>query len=227
MAEVRISAEPRTEFGKGAARRVRRASKVPAVLYGHGTDPRHISLPWHDLMMALKNSNVLLRLDGMGDGTELAIPKAVQRDPVKGFLEHVDLLLVKKGEKVVVDIPLHIEGDLVPDGMLDHGLDTLSVECEATNIPTSFTVSIQGLPIGESIYAKDVKLPSGVTLDAEPDAMIAHIIPAPTAEELEAELEQAEAEAGIERDESVEEAETPAAEQGEPAEPEGERPAED
>lgn len=210
MSEVRIAAEPRTEFGKGAARRVRRAEKVPAVLYGHGTDPRHISLPGHDLMMALRNSNVLLRLDGLQGGAELAIPKAVQRDPIKGFLEHVDLLLVKKGEKVVVDVPVTLEGEVAKGGMIDHGVDALSVEVEATNIPQGFTVSIDELEIGESVYAKDVSLPRGTTLDADPETMVVHIVAAPTAEEVEAELEEAEAEAGIEREESEEEAAQPA-----------------
>jgi large subunit ribosomal protein L25 len=163
----------------------------------------------------------LLRLDGLQDGTALAIPKAVQRDPIKGFLEHVDLLLVKKGEKVVVEVPVTLEGEITKGGMIDHGVDTLSVETEATNIPESFTVSLDDLDIGESVYAKDVTLPRGTTLDADPDTMVVHIVAAPTAEEVEAELEEAEAEAGIEREESEEEAAQPAeagADEGESSE---------
>ncbi len=114
MPEVKIAAETRTEFGKGAARRSRREGKVPAVLYGHGTETRHLSLPGHDLMLALKTPNVLLRLEGLKNGSEIALPKAVQRDPVKGFLEHVDLILVRSGEKVTVDVPIRVTGDIAP-----------------------------------------------------------------------------------------------------------------
>ena len=135
MSEVRIAAEPRTEFGKGAARRTRRAGKVPAVLYGHGTDPRHISLPGHELMLALKSANVLLRLQGLDGGDELALPKDVQRDPLKGFLEHVDLIVVTRGEKVTVEVPVQLTGDIAPDGMLDQQMIQVSVEAEATHIP--------------------------------------------------------------------------------------------
>lgn len=114
MSEVKISAETRTEFGKGAARRIRRDSKVPGVLYGHGSDPLHLTLPGHELLLALRTSNVLIALDIDGKANELAIPKSVQRDPIKGYLEHVDLLLVKRGEKVTVEVPVHAEGELPP-----------------------------------------------------------------------------------------------------------------
>lgn len=188
MSEVRIQAEPRTEFGKGAARRVRRAHKVPVVLYGHGTEPRHLSMPGHDLMLALKAPNVLLRIDGL-DESELAIPKAVQRDPIKGVLEHVDLLLVRRGEKVSVDIPLTIVGDVVVDGMLAVQLNSLTVQAEATHIPNEFEVNVEGLAIGEQLTAADVKLPTGVELDVDGELLVLHIVPAPTAEELEADTE--------------------------------------
>src|SRR6185369_6463741 len=129
--EVKIAAEARTEFGKGAARRSRREGKVPAVLYGHGTDTRHLSLPGHALMLALKTPNVLLRLEGLQRGGDLALPKSVQRDPVRGFLEHVDLILVRSGEKVTIEVPLRITGEIAPgDGMLNQQLVQIPVEAE-------------------------------------------------------------------------------------------------
>ncbi|HEX6446996.1 MAG TPA: 50S ribosomal protein L25/general stress protein Ctc [Streptosporangiales bacterium] len=194
MSEVRIQAEPRTEFGKGAARRIRRADKVPVVLYGHGAEPRHLSMPGHELMLALKTPNVLLRIDGIGK-SELALPKAVQRDPIKGFLEHVDLILVRSGEKVSVEVPIKVTGDVVVDGMLDLQLNSLTVLAEATHIPTEFEVDIQGLAIGDQVTAADVKLPAGVELDVDAEALVLHIIPAPTAEELAEGEEQEGAEA--------------------------------
>ncbi|MGK5554830.1 50S ribosomal protein L25/general stress protein Ctc [Actinomadura kijaniata] len=175
MSEVRIAAEPRTEFGKGAARRTRRAGKVPAVLYGHGTDPQHISLPGHELMLALKTPNVLLTIEGLGSGTELALPKDVQRDPIKGFLEHVDLLLVKRGEKVNVDIAVNAVGDVVSGGVVQQETVQISVEAEATHIPESVEVDVTGLEVGAQITAADVKLPSGVTLVTDADTMILQI----------------------------------------------------
>ena len=122
MPEVRITAEPRTEFGKGPARRERRAGRVPAVLYGHGTDPRHVSLPGHDVLLALRTANVLIRLEGLPGGSQLALPKAVQRDAIKGSVEHVDLIMVRRGEKVTVDIPVTVTGEVAPDGLLDQQL---------------------------------------------------------------------------------------------------------
>lgn len=204
MSEVRITAEPRTEFGKGAARRVRRANKVPAVLYGHGTDPRHVSLPGHELMLALAHgANQLLTLDFAGGDTELALPRAITRDPIKGFLVHVDLLLVRRGEKVSVEVPVVLDGEIVSGGLLDHQLVTLNVEAEATHIPSELRVSIDGFDVGRAVHAKDVALPAGVTLLADPDAVVVHVIAAPTAEQVEAEL--AEAEVGIEKEPSAEE----------------------
>ncbi|MFF8832593.1 50S ribosomal protein L25/general stress protein Ctc [Streptomyces sp. NPDC015131] len=179
MSEVKIPAATRTEFGKGAARRIRRADQVPGVLYGHGTQPLHLTLPGHELLLALRTPNVLISLDIDGKTNELAIPKAVQRDPLKGFLEHVDLLLVKRGEKVTVEVPVQAEGELAPGGnLLEHVLNALPVEAEATHIPESFTVSVEGLEAGASVLAKDVPLPKGVTLAVEEDAVVLQVLAA-------------------------------------------------
>ena len=187
MSEVKISAETRTEFGKGAARRIRRDSKVPGVLYGHGSDPLHLTLPGHDLLLALRTPNVLIALDIDGKTNELAIPKSVQRDPIKGFLEHVDLLLVKRGEKVTVEVPVHAEGELAAGGnLLEHVLNALPVEAEATHIPESFTVSVEGLEAGASVLAKDIKLPKGTTLAVDGDTVVLQVLAA-QAEESEGE----------------------------------------
>ena len=188
MADVKLTAETRTEFGKGAARRIRRDKKVPAVVYGHGADPVHITLPGHELQLALRTPNVLLTLDIEGK-TELAIPKAVQRDAIKGYLEHVDLLTVKRGEKVTVEVYVHTEGELAPGSyLLEHVLSTLTVEAEATHIPESVTVSIAGLEAGASILAKDIPLPAGTTLAIDEDAVVLQVLAA-QAEEAPAEGE--------------------------------------
>ncbi|SPF03826.1 50S ribosomal protein L25/general stress protein Ctc [Streptomyces sp. MA5143a] len=179
MSEVKLTASTRTEFGKGAARRIRRDSKVPGVLYGHGSDPLHLTLPGHDLLLALRTPNVLISLDIDGKTSELAIPKSVQRDPIKGFLEHVDLLLVKKGEKVNVEIPVHTEGELAAGGnLLEHVLNALPVEAEATHIPESVSVSVEGLEAGASVLAKDIALPKGVSLAVEEDAVVLQVLAA-------------------------------------------------
>ncbi|MEU9306683.1 50S ribosomal protein L25/general stress protein Ctc [Streptomyces sp. NPDC048256] len=191
MAEVKLAAETRTEFGKGAARRIRRDSKVPAVVYGHGVDPVHITLPGHELQLALRTPNVLLSLEIDGK-TQLAIPKAVQRDAIKGFLDHVDLLLVKRGEKVNVEVYVHTEGELAPGAyLLEHVLSTLNVEAEATHIPESVTVSIAGLEAGAAILAKDIPLPKGTTLATDEDAVVLQVLAA-QAEEAPAESAEAE-----------------------------------
>ncbi|MFG2970091.1 50S ribosomal protein L25/general stress protein Ctc [Streptomyces sp. NPDC048288] len=188
MAEVKIAAESRTEFGKGAARRIRRDSKVPGVLYGHGSDPLHLTLPGHELLLALRTPNVLISLDIDGKTNELAIPKSVQRDPIKGYLEHVDLLLVKRGEKVTVEIPVHTEGELAPGGyLLEHVLNALPVEAEATHIPQAVTVSVEGLEAGASVLAKDITLPSGVTLAVEEDTVVLQVLAAQAEEAPEGE----------------------------------------
>ncbi|MFI2634954.1 50S ribosomal protein L25/general stress protein Ctc [Streptomyces collinus] len=195
MSEVKISAATRTEFGKGAARRIRREDKVPGVLYGHGSDPVHLTLPGHDLLMALRTPNVLIALDIDGKSNELAIPKSVQRDPLKGFLEHVDLQLVKRGEQVNVEIYVHTEGELAPGGnLLEHVLNALPVEAEATHIPESVTVSVEGLTAGDSILAKDISLPKGTTLAVEGDTVVLQVLAAQAEEAPEGE-EAAEEEA--------------------------------
>lgn len=216
MSQVSISAEPRTEFGKGAARRIRRAAKVPAVVYGHGEAPRHVALPGHELMLALKTSNVLLDLDLGGGERQLTLPRDVQRDPIKGFLEHVDLVVVRRGEKVVVDVPVTVSGEPT-DGLLVVDTATLSVEAEATAIPAGFEVSVEGSEPGHQVHASDVPLPADVTLQVEPDTLVASITTAPSAEALEAELAAAEAEVGIVHETSEDDAAAAAASDTEPA----------
>jgi large subunit ribosomal protein L25 len=211
VAEVKIQAEPRSEFGKGAARRIRRDHKVPAVLYGHGSDPVHITLPGHDTMLALKTANALLLIEVEGMESQLALPKQVQRDPLKGTIEHVDLVIVKRGEKVQVEVALHIEGEAASGALVVTEHPTVTIEAEATHIPDSISVSVEGLEVGAQIHASDLKLPPGSTLVLDPDALVINVTAAPTAEQLEAELSEAEAEAGIERDEHTPTAEEAAA----------------
>ncbi|WP_067182844.1 50S ribosomal protein L25/general stress protein Ctc [Microtetraspora niveoalba] len=189
MSEVRIAAELRTQFGKGAARKIRRADKVPAVLYGHGTEPRHLTLPGHELLLALRTANVLIHVQGEGVD-ELALPKGVQRDPIKGFVEHVDLLLVKRGEKVTVEIPVTVTGEVIGSALVDQQLVTVSVEAEATHIPTGVEVDVDGKDVGFAVTAGDLRLPNGVTLAGDPEALVLHVIAAQAAE-LPAEGEEA------------------------------------
>ncbi|MFF8838381.1 50S ribosomal protein L25/general stress protein Ctc [Streptomyces sp. NPDC015130] len=191
MSEVKLAASVRTEFGKGASRQLRRDSLVPTVLYGHGSDPVHISLPAHELGMALRTPNVLLSLDIEGKN-ELAIPKAVQREAIKGSLVHVDLLLVKRGEKVTVEVPVQAEGELAAGGnLLEHVLNTLSVEAEATHLPEAVSVSVEGLEAGASVLAGAITLPAGVTLVTDADAVVLQVLAA-QAEEPAAEAEATE-----------------------------------
>ncbi|HLL63399.1 MAG TPA: 50S ribosomal protein L25/general stress protein Ctc [Propionibacteriaceae bacterium] len=197
MPEVKLNAELRTEFGKGAARRLRRAHKVPAVLYGHGTDPVHISLPGHETLLALRTANALLSIDVDGQ-SQLALPKQVQRDPLKHTIEHVDLVLVRRGEKVTVDIAIQLEGEAGDDTLVVVDHNSLPIEAEATHLPEQIMVSIEGLPAGTQILAKDLELPEGASLGIDPETLIVNITAAPSAEAIEAELAEAEAEAGIE-----------------------------
>jgi large subunit ribosomal protein L25 len=201
VSEVRLPAETRTEFGKGGARRTRRAGKVPAVIYGHGDDPRHVALPAREFANAIRHggSNVLLTLDVDG-GEQLVIPKSIQRHPIKGHFEHVDLLAVRRGEKVTIDVPVIIVGDVVPGGMVSQESTTISVEAEATHLPTGFEINIDGLAFGTQVTASDVSLPTGSSLITDPDSLILVISEAPTAEQLEAEDAAAAEELGIVQD---------------------------
>jgi len=174
MAEISINAVSRTEFGKGAARRARRDGMVPAVIYGHGEKPAHISLPAKELGTALKTSNVLL--DIVVDGkTELTLPKSIDRDAIKGTLEHVDLVIVRRGEKVIVAVPVHTSGDYDREGILEHVNNTIEVETEATSIPNFLTLDLTGLVAGSSLYAENVVLPAGVTLVSDPRMAVVHL----------------------------------------------------
>ncbi len=201
MADFRLVAEPRTEFGKGSARRTRRAGRIPAVLYGHGQDVVHLSLPAREFAAVLRNggSNALITV--VLDGTEqLALAKAVQRDPLTRVHEHVDLLLVRRGEKTTVEVPIVVVGEPGVDAIPNHQLNTVSLEADATNLPESIEVDVTGRTAGNHITAGDLTLPAGATLITDPDALVIGFLGAPTAEQLEAELE--EAEAGIQREEA-------------------------
>ena len=204
MSEVRLSAEIRTEFGKGGARRTRRAGKIPAVLYGHGTEPRHLSLPARDFSHALKGgANTVLTLQ-FPDGDELALPKSVVRHPLRDYVEHVDLLLIRRGEKVTVDIQLHFVGEAAPGTLVLTETNSLSVEVEAMSIPENLTVDLEGVEAGTQILAGDVALPAGAVLVTDPESLVVAVQTAPTQEEVEAETEAAEADAGVVRDEKTE-----------------------
>ncbi len=188
--ENRLSADERTSFGKGAARKLRAVDKIPAVIYGHGTDPRHVTLPGHETALLLRKSNVLVTLDIAGD-KQLVLVKDVQKDPVRQLIEHVDLVVVRKGEKVTVDVPVHIEGESAPGTIhvVDH--NTLTVETEATHIPESFTVSIEGLEEGTQILAGQVELPKGTTLVTDAEALVVNVT-VPAAPQLDDESAEAE-----------------------------------
>jgi large subunit ribosomal protein L25 len=200
----KITAEMRTEFGKGAARRIRRDNKIPAVVYGHGNDPMHLTLPGHSTMMALKHggANALLELDIEGK-SQLALAREVQVDPLRRVLEHIDFVAVRKGEKVTVDVPVHVVGDAVSETLVVTENATVQVEAEATNIPEFIEVSVEGAPVGTQIHASD--LPEGTTLLVDPETLVVNITQAQTAEQLEAELSEAEADAGIVHEASDEE----------------------
>ena len=202
----KITAEQRTEFGKGAARRIRREDKIPAVVYGHGDDPIHVTLPGHDTMMALKHggANALLDLQIEGE-SQLALTKQVQVDPIRRVIEHVDFVAVKRGEKVTVDVPIHLNGSAAPETLVVTENSTVQVEAEATHIPEYIEVSIEGAQVGTQVHASDLILPSGTTLLMDGDMLIVNITQQMSEEALEAELAEAEAEAGIEREESDEE----------------------
>ncbi|TIC84368.1 50S ribosomal protein L25/general stress protein Ctc [Nocardioides sp. GY 10127] len=209
MSTEKIAAEKRTEFGKGAARRIRRADKIPAVLYGHGSEPLHMTLPGHATMLALKHggANALLEIDLDGE-SHLGLTKQVQVDPIRRVIEHLDLVVVKRGEKVTVEVPVHVVGEAVSDGLVTVEHQTVEVEAEATHIPEAIEVSVEGAAIGTQVHAGDLTLPQGTTLVTDADALVVHVSQAATAEQVDAEMAEAEAEAGIEKDapEAAEEA---------------------
>jgi large subunit ribosomal protein L25 len=219
VSEVRLSAEARTEFGKGGARRTRRAGKIPAVIYGHGADPRHVSLPAREFANAVRHggANVLLTLD-LGGEEQLAIPKAIQRHAIKGTYDHVDLLAVRRGEKVTIDVPLAVSGDVVAGGLLAQEHTSVSLEAEATNLPTEIPVSIDDLKIGDQIVAGDLTLPAGAALITDPTQVLLIMNEAPTEAEIEAELAEAAEELGIVEEPAEGEAAEGEAAEGEAAE---------
>ena len=187
MSDLTLNAEPRTQFGKGAARKIRRAHQIPAVMYGHGTDPVHITLPGHETMLALKTSNALLTI--VLDGKEqLALAKDVQRDPIKPVIEHVDLVVVRAGERVKVDVPVHVIGEAAPDTLVALDLQTIEVEVAATAIPEMIEVSVEGAQAGTQVLAGGVTLPEGATLVTDPEALVVNVTTAISSEALEAEL---------------------------------------
>ncbi len=188
MPENKIAAVSRNEFGKGAARRTRRAGLVPAVLYGHGTDPVHLSLPGHEVLLALRVANAVLEIAVDGGKSQLALAKQIQRNPVKGTIEHLDLVIVRKGEKVTVEVPLVVVGDHPADRMIVMDQQTITLEVEATHIPADIEVSVAGLEIGDTVTAKDLKLPSGAAFPGEPDDLILSIAATPSQAALDAEL---------------------------------------
>ncbi|GGD05338.1 50S ribosomal protein L25/general stress protein Ctc [Nocardioides daphniae] len=201
MSAEKLKAEKRTEFGKGAARRLRAAGQIPAVVYGHGNDPIHLALPGHATMMALRHggANALLDLDIDGDH-QLTLAKEVQVDPIRRVIEHVDLIVVVRGEKVVVEVPVLVVGEPGPDALVVTDSATVQVEAEATHLPEQIEVSVEGLAAGTQIHASDLELPQGVTLAGDGDVLIVNVTAQVTAEALEAELAespagQAEAEA--------------------------------
>jgi large subunit ribosomal protein L25 len=225
----KITAEMRTEFGKGAARRIRRDHKIPAVVSGHGNDPVHLTLPGHDTMMAIKHggANALLELDIEGK-SQLALTKQVQVDPIRRVLEHIDFVAVRRGEKVTVDVPIHVTGDAQSETLVVTENSTIQVEAEATNIPERIEVSVEGAAIGTQIHASDLVLPEGTTLLTDPDSLVVNVTQQQSQEQLEAELTEAEAEAGIVHEESETEGEAAAGEAAEgDTDGDAEAPAED
>ncbi|EHK88903.1 50S ribosomal protein L25P [Saccharomonospora azurea SZMC 14600] len=192
MSEVRLSVEPRTEFGKGAARRTRRAGKIPALLYGHGVDPQHLALPAIEFARVIRENgqNAVITLDVAGsDGAQLALTKAVTFHPLKNYIEHVDLLAVKRGEKVVVDVPVVVAGQPAPGTLMTQEQDTVQVEADALRLPDELEVSVAGSPAGTQITAGDLSLPEGVTLVTDPEALLVAVVEAPSEAAMEASVD--------------------------------------
>ncbi len=190
MAEAVIAAETRTEFGKGAARRTRRAGKIPAVLYGHGTDPQHLSLPELEFKRIVREQgrNAVITLDISGT-PQLALTKTVVQHPIRPYIEHVDLLVIRRGEKVTVDVPIVVTGSAAPGTMISQELNTLEVEADVSSIPDQIEVSVEGLKIGTQIQASDVRLPANTTLSADAELLVVNVVAAPTEADLEAEID--------------------------------------
>ncbi len=188
VSENKIAAQSRTEFGKGAARRARRAGLVPAVLYGHGTDPVHLALPGHQVQLALRTANAVLEITVDGAKSQLALAKQIQKNPIKGDIEHLDLVIVRKGEKVTVEVAIQVVGEHVTEGMVVMDAQSVSLEVEATHIPTDIEVDVTGLEVGTVITAKDLKLPTGAVFAGAPDHLILSIAPTPSQAALDASL---------------------------------------
>ena len=210
MADVKINAQTRTEFGKGAARRTRRAGRVPAVLYGHGTDPVHLSFDTVEFAAVMRENgrNAVLTIAGAGS-TQLALTKSVVRDPIKGFIEHVDLVVVRRGEKVTVDVPVITVGDAAPGTLVFQNLDTLTIEADAMDIPEEISLVIDGAAIGTQFQAGDIRLPDGSSLASDPELLVVNVTEAPTEDAMEEEIDTEGA--GVEED-------APEAEDGEGSE---------
>ena len=218
MSEIKLVAETRTQFGKGAARKIRRDNKIPAVLYGHGTQPVHITLPGHDTMMALKTANALVDIEIEGQ-SQLALAKDIQRDPIRPVIEHVDLVVVRRGEKVTVDVPVTTDGEAAAETVVTVDSQTLQLLVLATSIPEHVVVPVDGLEAGTQVLASQVELPEGAELVTDGEVLVVNVTQQITAEALEAELAEAEAVAGIEHEAS--EGETEDGAEGEGTEGEG------
>ena len=195
MAEIQLNAQARDEFGKGAARRIRREDKIPAVLYGHGSDPVHLTLPGHETLLALRSANALLNIHVEGGEDRLALPKQVQRDPIKGFIKHVDLLLVKRGEKVTVEVPLVFVGAAAPEAIINEERTQLAIRAEITAIPERIEASVEGMQVGDQLLAGQITLPAGSELEDDPEALVLSAVAQISEEALEAELGENEEEA--------------------------------
>jgi large subunit ribosomal protein L25 len=191
VSEVRLAAESRTEFGKGAARRTRRAGKIPAVLYGHGSDPKHLALPALEFARVIREhgQNAVLTLNVDAADSELALTKTVTTHPIKNYIEHVDLLLVRRGEKVSVEVPVVLTGEAQPGTLVTQDLSTVLVEVEALHIPEQFELSLTGATAGTSWTAGQIELPAGAVMVTDRDALVVAVNEAPSAAQMEAEID--------------------------------------
>ncbi len=190
MAEARIDAETRTEFGKGAARRTRRAGRIPAVLYGHGTDPQHLSLPSLEFARVVREQgrNAVLTLN-IGGSSQLALTKTVVTHPIRPYIEHVDLVVISRGEKVAVEVQVVVTGEAATDTLVTQELNTIEVEADVSDIPEQIEVSVEGVEAGTQFHASDVSLPEGTTLRTDPEILVVNVVAAPSAAEVEASMD--------------------------------------